>query len=436
MDCVIIATILLLILIVSLRTDGVSKRFFIPYVVIWGAGLFLSRQGINGMYKPQDSTVLILLAHLITFTLGYLCIKVDAQNIRICRSDNLSITINAFLSNKWFKILFFSTLFYCIYLFSKFLDLILLLGAMGEFRQEYFEGGIYGNLYEVLNPLVLLPFEMILMVLFGYLVINKNNTYTWLIGIYLLIFSSLKAGRGAFVNIILAVVYSFYCMMDFNGIDKKRKKKSIIFISIFFGFIYIIMSLMTVGRDGGMDLNAQNLKDGIEVTNDHVVSYVSGPVIAFDEAIKTNWEKKVGGHQYGRIILAPFDDLLYYISMIAHPFLGTPIHERPIVNIAKFTQESFDIGNMRWNALYTSCFYYYLDFGIIGVLLMPFVMGLLVRLLIKKFYKYQSVALYSLLCMVFLVMINSIQRLFLYEAWNLILIVVLLYKGTKVFKIK
>lgn len=431
MDILIILTVSVLILFVSKNTDSISKRIYFPYILIWGIGLYISRQGINGMFIPRDISVLLLLGHLVTFTMGYLCIRINPKTVSLQRGNNLSATIDFLLANKWFKITFYLTLLYCIYLLSHFIDLILLYGAMGDFRQEYFEGGIYGNLYEVLYPLVLLPFGMVLMVLFGYLVINKNNVYTWLIGLYLLVYSSLKAGRGAFVNIIIAVIYSFYCMMDFNGVEKRSRKKAIILISVFFVFIYTIMGFMSIGRDGNLDINSQSLKDGIEMTNDHIVSYVSGPVIAFDEALKTEWEHKIGGHKYGRILIAPFDDLLYYISMIAHPFLGTPVHERPIVNVAKYSQESFDIGNMRWNALYTSCFYYYLDFGVAGVLIVPFIMGLLVRLLIRKFYKYQTVALYSLLCMVFLIMVNSIQRLFLYEAWNLILIVTLLYKGTK-----
>lgn len=432
MDLLIILIISVLLLIVWKNVDSVSKRIYVPYILIWGAGLYLSRQGINGMFMPHDSTIIILLVHLMSFTTGYLYVKINPKTSTLCRNDKLPLTIEILIKNKLFKVIFYITLFYCLYLLLRFTDLILFYGAMGEFRQEYFEGGIYGKLYEVLNPLVLLPFVMILMALFGYLVINRSNIYTYLIGLYLLVHSSLKAGRGAFVNIILAVVYSFFCMADFNGVHKKSTRKLYILIIGFIVFIYSIMSFMSIGRDGNLDFNSQSLKDGIEMTNEHVVSYVSGPIVAFDIAIRSDWEQKIGGHQYGRIILAPFDDLLYYLSMIMHPILGTPIHERPIVKVAKFTQESFDIGNMSWNALYTSCFYYYLDFGIIGVLVIPFIMGVLVRLLIKKFYQYQSFSLYSLLCMVFLIMINSIQRLFFYEAWNLILVIILLYMGTKV----
>lgn len=69
------------------------------------------------------------------------------------------------------------------------------------------------------------------------------------------------------------------------------------------------------------------------------------------------------------------------------------------------SRQNFD---KNWNALFSWNFYFYLDFGIVGMIVLPFLFGFLIRKSIYWFYRYQNVSSMMLLSILFLSLILSV----------------------------
>lgn len=191
------------------------------------------------------------------------------------------------------------------------------------------------------------------------------------------------------------------------------------------------------GNRSNMRSSDFGLREGLEETNSHIVSYLGGPVVAFDYALNSNMLEECGGYQYGTMTFASIDEMLFMVQVILKKISGTGVlPARAINKIGTYLHENYiDVGTeWRWNALYTSCLYYYLDFGILGVLLIPFVFGIMVRLSIRWLYQYRSFVFLILLSVIFYILINTFQRFFLYRMSQILFLVGLYYFGRKKIK--
>ena len=130
---------------------------------------------------------------------------------------------------------------------------------------------------------------------------------------------------------------------------------------------------------------------------------------------------------------AAIDEIVFMGETVLRKVVETPPRARAISEIGIYLHDNYiDIGTpWRWNALYTSCLYYYLDFGIFGVLFLPFIFGILVRLSIKWVYQYRSFLMIVILSIVFYTLVNTFQRFFLYRMSQLLLLYVLYHYGKK-----
>ena len=68
---------------------------------------------------------------------------------------------------------------------------------------------------------------------------------------------------------------------------------------------------------------------------------------------------------------------------------------------------------------------------IFGVLFLPFIFGILVRLSVKWVYQYRSFLMIVILSIVFYTLVNTFQRFFLYRMSQLLLLYVLYHYGKK-----
>lgn len=148
---------------------------------------------------------------------------------------------------------------------------------------------------------------------------------------------------------------------------------------------YFSVCYITAARFGEDFNSIKAISEGMEKTNEQILSYSAGPFAAFDYAIDHDYVEKMGGYQCGRLTGASIEAFLYTFFNR----FGFLIHK----SLDDFTQivqeEPIAISDvMSWNALYTSLLYYYCDLGILGVCLFPFIFGYvfhkLINLLIRN----------------------------------------------------
>ena len=84
-----------------------------------------------------------------------------------------------------------------------------------------------------------------------------------------------------------------------------------------------------------------------------------------------------------------------------------------------------------WNALYTANVFFYLDFGIVGVIVLPFFFGVLFRTLIGRLYKYRNLQFVIIVNYLFFVVVCSVMDFGFTSGYVLLLFIILYIWGRK-----
>lgn len=422
---IIVSAFVFLLLIFKGGLDSISKKFLLSYAAVWFLALLLSTNGAAGLNIPDDNTVVLLIAHLFMFLFGFKTTKIKSCNTQAF-TDTLRFSVDKFLDNKIFNYILIACLLYVLSMFAVFYKTVLVMQSLADVRTEFYEGDLYGSMYGLINTFILTPLDYVLFPLFGYMCIRRRNWQWGLAAIYLLVHSSLAGGRLGYIRIFLGIIFFVFCLSDISRHGKNRKNILIMaFASI---AVYLLIIFTSAGRSGSVGFDMATLREGQEVANEHITSYTSGPIAAFDYALSNDYVQKVGGYKHGGLIFTTVEGLFY--TLVGR--LGIT-YERPITPVVEVLQnQPIDIGASNyWNALYTSCIYYYLDFGILGVIVLPFIIGLLFRYSIKRYYLDSNVYSFILVGYVFLKLIFSIIQFNFTNFSELLLVCMLVYMSEK-----
>ena len=161
---------------------------------------------------------------------------------------------------------------------------------------------------------------------------------------------------------------------------------------------FTLIGAITVSRMSNYIDSNDGIDTKVEATSKAMLSYAVGPISAFDYAVNNNYLERIGGYKYGGLTLAA-PELFVYIILNKCGFR----YEKSLDSLVCIKQDEYiNVGDESyWNALYTSLLFYYLDLGWLGIVLFPFLFGLIIRFLIKKFYCTNSVCIFIILAFVF-----------------------------------
>lgn len=139
--------------------------------------------------------------------------------------------------------------------------------------------------------------------------------------------------------------------------------------------LVVAMSMTTALRNGYSGLSSEAFKEGGKELGNSFCEYSVGPIVAYDLAMTDRNINKNKLH-YGAATISGFDYLLF---IIFHRFgikEYSSYHTTTTVLQNEYAKIAPDRG---WNYAYTSCMYYYYDFGLIGVLFLPFIFGFICK---------------------------------------------------------
>ena len=424
-----IVAFLLLVVCARSNMDRLSKTILASYLSVWFVSLIISMSGVCGLHQPKDSTVALLLAHVIAFFVGFNLVKVkNGCEIHILHSS-LDEQLDSLTSSRIFKVVLIAAFIYVSSMFARFYHEVAIANALVDVRNDFYSGELLGAGFSFLNIYFLIPFQGFMLAIFGYMSFYKTNWIWCLSGVYIVMYSLLSAGRNEIVNILLILVFFALCV---GKLSTTKKASNYVIFAVMALVMYLTMGFLT-GNRTSISQGSTSLSEGLNETNTHIIAYLGGPVVAFDYALNSNLLNDCGGYQYGVMTFASIDEIIFMGETVLRKVMKVPTRARTINEIGTYLHDNYiDIGTpWRWNALYTSCLYYYLDFGIFGVLFLPLLFGILVRFSIKLVYQYRSFLMIVILSIVFYTLVNTFQRFFLYRMSQLLLLFVLYYYGKK-----
>lgn len=403
-----------------IRLDQISKYFLIAFQTIWFMVLWVSMIRPYGLFKPSDYTYLLLCLNVLSFTIGFYSIRIKNHNNYNIESNKLRNSIIRILNNKLFIAYLLGLMAYEIYLLTKFFEKLAVASSLAALRHDFFYDNFYGESFNFMNRIFLFPTFYIALPLFIFCLLYYRKPITIILAVFLLIYCNLGGGRFDYITIFYTLFFFIFCLQKISW----KKIRLIISLGI---LLFLILSAITASRLSTVSKDAsykEMIVSGADDTLEGFITYTCGASVALDYAIDKDYVSKIGGYQFGKVTAS---GLLQLINIFTKR-IGLTIDE-PMTRLLKYKQETYiPVANDRtFNALYTAILFFYLDFGILGVIIIPFFFGFLCRVLIRKFYIYQNVSLLSLLNFAFITAMMSTTDLRGFSLFQSILFIILLY---------
>lgn len=391
-----LATTILLALVilwqVIIKKDWISPNIFMG--TIWFIStLFIWLNPYNVM-KITDKSILIIILGLVFFFIG------NIKFFKITYTFNGEKIFNISRFNEFNKPICYSLLSitFCFnsFMFLKVIALLKTGIPYSNIRDILFEYGEQTGLFKssfvsTFYDWIIVPAVSILLII---LIINLFvkklpilfNMIT-LLNMILYVFSS--SGR---ILMMHAVVLLFFCYKFFNIQIPKKTKKNIALIGI--SVIYLLL-IMTYFRT----------KDSTAVSTLYSYFCIDIPLLSYWVEYIDNNDIMSFGNSFFRGILEGVNFLLGKLN------LSTPLFWE-MQEVYSLIQNSWiEVFPRNWYNAYVSCFFYfYFDFGLLGVILGSFIFGKLsssLYNLLKKERNLLSIILYMIIIQV---IIDSFMR--------------------------
>ncbi len=408
--------------------DGLSQRLLYLYLGYWFVALLWAVMQISGLNYTSNYTLILLCINVLSFTIGYYMFKISPSNkISV---NQVEAAVELLMSKTYFKTLLIVSTVLALFLFSIYFQRIMYYQSIYDVRSEYYENELYGGWFPYLNYFLLWPLAIVVMPVFAYSIFYKRNIYTLIMAIYLVAYESLSGARGGYVTIIIGFVFVIYCL--FNAV-KRSNPRSIVILASSVVALLLIIFLTTAGRMGIVGSSKNAVKEGMDETFYQIGIYTAAPIVAFDYSIKNNYSSQIGGLKYGKLTLASVEELYNLFASR----IGMAV---PMSDLQKFysikQKEFIVVGNnesvtAHYNALYTVALWFYLDFGLIGVIIIPFICGIFVRWIILQTYRRFSVPMLAVCFVASSYMINSVKDFYLHSGYALLMLIVLYILGKR-----
>ncbi len=176
------------------------------------------------------------------------------------------------------------------------------------------------------------------------------------------------------------------------SMNKRQITKSVIFVMILIMITGVLSSLRKTDR---IDIVLLSLYDSLCDFLEEIVVYLVGPFRALDYAVNSDYFlDKLGGCYFGEATFLGFNKLLDWIfSLVGIDYNSS---YELVGNTLQETSVDINSSATSFNFAFSSILYYYLDFKVLGVITIPFCLGIVLRILINKFHRYPSIPAFAL----------------------------------------
>ncbi|PFC97741.1 hypothetical protein CN277_24300 [Bacillus cereus] len=387
-----IIVIAFFIFITKIRTG----RLYNPlsfYMMFWGTWIFVSLSNPFGLYEVSEGTYFTILLSLFCFGIGYMII----DSPKILRSDKENFILKNhdfdFLNSKKFLVL--QVVIFLI-LFVYYLKYSLLLSSMtldDQRRIVFTVGLLFKTTYELLFYNWIIKSAMMIsaiLIIVNYVVYDRKNVASLIALLNCVIFSFIGNGRLIFFDLLICIIIAVAFKKSFSKAKKIPKyhirkssiKKALLFISGVFILIYV-MNSTSMRRIGLENPSLYDMWDTfVTYSFKQGVVYFTGPLRALDYFLTSNIVDSVG-YTYGRASFAGIEEVIVTFLSSFYSDQSLALNSANAIT-AQFTVPNIIIGeNLYFNAFYTHIMNFYLDYGVIGVMILSILYGLISSVIFK-----------------------------------------------------
>lgn len=347
--------------------SGTYKNPLFFYLFFWVSFVLISIFNPLHLNIINVKTYLLIFISIIFFSIGFIF------RVNSVKSSELKMQ-KIYLNN---KVIIFIQIFITLLLIMYLRRYNNLLDSMGvaearniKFTSGYlFKSYLENIIYDWGINTAIYLFGMIN--IYNFIVNKKVNINLFLAIIDIAIYSNIGSGR--------MIIFDFLCYIFFMIIfDKTNRKNSnninfiknlkVRYILIFCGLLVMITDLYA--KRIGKDLSIQNFKTLFLDNIEQGILYFTGPFVALDTFFKNSMYEGLL-YTFGKCTFLGISEVLgTALTLLGVPYItGSSI-------VGKITLPPIYIGNNNtFNAFYTSILNFYLDGGIVGIIIFSLLFG-------------------------------------------------------------
>lgn len=382
---IIILSLIPIWFIASQNRNTLSRRMSYVILSLWTFALILSSFNPQGLYPVKLEIYLMLIAFVWSLVLGITIVSNDNKSEKVSvRPEKIKHAIETLALNK--KILLYVVVcdifeFYLFRIQDKFLLSMSALELREEGKDFLFQGNSFLGLF---NNFFVAPVSVIVSIFFSYLLVFKRDRIWPLLiyGVYILLHTYVGGSRGFILKIFVYIIFLVFCcpfLMKGIHMGKMIKQLSIVAAFAFASLFFVsYMTNQRLANDNSFSVEAAEA--GWDATSTHLVTYFVGPFRALEYGMTHNYEERMGGYKYGLSTLGCVDQ---FIETVANR-VGIQ-YERANKSIYDILQNNWILIPHTFNFAYTAVFNFYMDFGYLGIFVIPFFLGALLKKMAIRF---------------------------------------------------
>ena len=378
------------------------------------------------MYAVSPYTYFLIIVCTISFLIAFnkisrYIIKSKQDFFEI--ENKKLISLDKFLQSKILMILIILILMAVIYYLIKYniiiKDLSKLQVRMVRFRE------LFDNSKEALFFNYIIAGSMyIISIIFSIMLVNKKikNPVFILMAILILLYSLIGYSRMIYLNIAIYIFINILLKPNLKELINIKNIVKIIFLSIAVGII--LFGILYVRTCKSSAPIKENMKKTLKNQTEQILEYAVGGFRLLDNFIENGFENFPPKYTFGQATFAGVEEIVLY------PIKGIGIKINSFNNIiGQYTQKTIQIGeNTNFNAFYTCIMNFYLDYGLLGVILFPILHSIIIIFALKQYYNKKDVYSFMLLNFVLLNLFFSIVRWNYQSGTSVFVLIVLLVK--------
>ena len=409
-----ILPLLLCFLIVKNNKNIMARRISEVLIWLWVILFAVSFTNPYDLYSVSTYIYLLTIAFVSCFVIG-ITFSFNKQAVQSKESFGVLAKRNLdyFVESKMILILAIVCVVFLSYAVSR-QTIALQYESMMDLRNEGSDDYIFGGnrLLGLSYNMFVVPFSYIIHVLFGYCLLYRRDKLLPLIVFLIdaILSTLLNNARGVILTLLVYIFFIFFCCPEFSKNVKKIKQVWSILILLVFSFAaFALVSALTAQRLYGENtLSWDAVMMGLDSMSRHVVTYLVTPLRALEYSFDHDYFSSLGGPSLGQ---STFGFFFGFIDLFLER-LGLNIKFANEV-IYHELQSSWIFVGKEHNFAYTAILNFYMDFGIVGVFIMPVFFGAVIKRVCIMYTQNPSPVVFFLLGFLFKVMVNC------YFGWEL-----------------